>query len=190
MIRTDDAGKLSSNRAGFCQAEDRWNELVSGPRASVRRLAVMCDQLVVFALDDQRYGLPLPAVERIVRVVEITALPQAPDIVLGVVGVQGRVIPVINLRRRFGLAERAMALSDQMVVARTTRRPVVLVVDAVHGVLDYPGQAAVAAQQILPGLAHLAGVAKLDDGLVLIQDLDRFLSLDEEQALARAMEYA
>lgn len=188
----DDAGIGSLTSAGFSQSEDCCDELVSNLRATVRtrRLAVMPEQLVVFALDDQRYGLPLSAVERIVRVVEVTPLPQAPDIVLGVVNVQGRVIPVINLRRRFGLTERAMALSDQMVVARTARRPVALVVDAVQGVLDYPGQAVVAAQQMLPGLPHLEGVVKLADGLVLIQDLDRFLSLDEETALDCAMESA
>ena len=151
---------------------------------------MMGDQFVVFTLDSQRYGLPLRVVERIVRAVEVTVLPQAPDIVLGVVNVQGRIIPVIDLRRRFGLTGRAMALSDQMVVARTTRRPVALMVDAVHGVLDYPGQAAVAAQEILPGLPHLEGVVKLDDGLVLIQDLEQFLSLDEDQALSRALESA
>ena len=152
--------------------------------------AVMSDQLVVFVLDEQRYGLRLSVVERIVRAVEVTPLPQAPGIVLGVVNVQGRVIPVIDLRRRFGLTGRTLGLSDQMVVARTARRLVVLVADAVHGVLDYPGEVAVTAQQMLPGLVHLAGVVKLDDGLVLIQDLDQFLSLDEDQALVRALESA
>ena len=151
---------------------------------------MMGDQFVVFTLDSQRYGLPLRVVERIVRAVEVTPLPQAPGIVLGVVNVQGRVIPVIDLRRRFGLTERTLGLSDQMVVACTARRPVILVADAVHGVLDYPGEAAVAAQQMLPGLVHLAGVVKLDDGLVLIQDLEQFLSLDEDQALSRALESA
>ena len=150
----------------------------------------MRDQFVVFVLDEQRYGLRLSAVERIVRVVDVTPLPQAPDIVLGVINMQGRVIPVINLRRRFGLAERAVTLSDQMLVARTARRSVALLADAVHGVFDCPGEASVAAQELLPELARLEGVAKLDDGLVLIQDLDRFLSLDEEQTLARAMECA
>ncbi len=101
------------------------------------------NQLVVFTLSDQRYGLPLMAVERIVRVVEVTPLPKAPDIVLGVVNVQGRVIPVINVRRRFHLPEREIALTDQMVIARTTRRSVALVVDSVGGVLEYSEQEAI-----------------------------------------------
>jgi purine-binding chemotaxis protein CheW len=129
-------------------------------------------------------------VERVVRVVEVTPLPQAPDIVLGVVNVQGRVIPVVNPRRRFRLPERDIALSDQLVIAHTTRRPVALVVDAVTGVLEYSGREAVGARDIVPGMEYVEGVVKLADGLVLIHDLDRFLSLDEVTALDRAIESA
>jgi purine-binding chemotaxis protein CheW len=108
------------------------------------------NQIVVFTLGDRRYGLPLSAVERIVRVVDVTSLPKAPDIVLGVVNVQGRVIPVINVLRRFRLPEREIALTDQMVVARVARRPVALVVDSVTGALEYSEHEAVAAQDVLP----------------------------------------
>ena len=69
------------------------------------------NQLVVFALDDQRYALHLSAVDRVVPMVRVTPLPKAPDIVIGVVNVQGRVIPVINMRRRFRLPEREAALT-------------------------------------------------------------------------------
>ena len=145
-------------------------------------------RLVVFSLDGQRYALALAAVERVVRAIEITPLPKAPDIVLGIVNVQGRVVPLINVRRRFRLPEREMALTDQIVIAHTARRPVALVVDAVAGVLDYPEREAVAAQDILPGAGYVEGVVKLKDGLILIHNLDRFLSLDEEASLDRALE--
>ncbi|MHB0970455.1 MAG: chemotaxis protein CheW [Thermoanaerobaculia bacterium] len=146
------------------------------------------NRLVVFTLGDWRYGLPLFAVDRIVRVVDVTSLPKAPDIVLGVVNVRGRVIPVINVRRRFRLPEREIALSDQMLIARTTRRPVALMVDAVTGVLHYSEQEAVAAEDVLPELQYVDGLVKLDDGLILIHNLDTFLSLEEEAVLDRALE--
>lgn len=146
------------------------------------------NQLVTFTLSDRRYGLPLSAVERIVRVVDVTSLPKAPDIVLGVVNLQGRVMPVINVRRRFHLPEREIALTDQMVIAHAARRSVALVVDSVTGVLDYSEQGAVAAQEVLPELQYVEGVVKLDDGLILIHDLDTFLSLEEEAVLDRALE--
>ena len=128
--------------------------------------------------------------ERILRAVEITPLPAAPEIVRGVVNVQGRVMAVANIRKRFGLAERPPALSDQMIVARTPRRSVVLVVDAVTGVLEYSEHEAVAAPAIVPGMRYLAGVVKLADGMVLINDLAGFLSLDEERRLDEALSHA
>jgi purine-binding chemotaxis protein CheW len=144
-------------------------------------------QLVVFTLDDRRYGLHLAAVERVVRMVDITPLPQAPRIVEGVVDVQGRVIPVVNVRRRFRLPERDVTVSDQLIIARTSRRSVALVTDGVTGVLEYAEQEVVPADAILPGLEYVAGVVKLADGMALIHDLDRFLSFDEERALKEAM---
>lgn len=145
------------------------------------------NQLVVFALDDQRYALRLSVVDRVVPMVRVTPLPKAPDIVIGVVNVQGRVIPVIDMRRRFRLPEREATLTDRLIVAHTARRPVALAADAVAGVLEYPGQDIVAAQGVLPGVEHVEGIAKLKDGLILIHDLDRFLSLEEEQSLDRAL---
>jgi purine-binding chemotaxis protein CheW len=146
--------------------------------------------LVAFSLDDSRYGLPLEAVERVVRIVEVTALPKAPDIVLGVVNVQGQVMPVVNLRARFRLPERSTVLSDQLLIARTAKRPMALLVDGVGGVLEYSPQEAAAAQAIVPGTDYIAGVVKRADGMILIQDLDRLLSLDEERDLEAAMSHA
>lgn len=148
----------------------------------------MDNQLVVFVLDELRYALHLSVVEQVARVVEITPLPKAPDIVYGIINVQGRVIPVFNVRRRFRLPEREIVLSDRLVIVHTARRPAALAADAVSGVLEYSEQEVVQAQDILPGVEHLEGVVKLEDGLVLIHDLDRFLSLDEETALERALQ--
>ena len=146
------------------------------------------NHLIVFCLDGQRYALSLATVEKVVRAVEVTCLPKAPDIVLGIINVQGRVIPLINIRRRFRLPEREMTLTDQIVIAHTARRPVALVVDAVTGVLECPERKAVAARDILPDVEYVEGVVKLEDGLILIHNLDRFLSLDEEASLDRALE--
>lgn len=148
----------------------------------------LTDQLVVFTLGENRYGLPLASVERAARMVEITPLPKVPDIVLGVINVHGRLVPVVNLRRRFRLPERDIALTDQIIVAHTKHRPVALVADAVLGVLTCSQEQVVGAEQILPTVDYVEGVVKLDDGMVLIHDLDRFLSLDEETALNRALE--
>ena len=135
--------------------------------------------LIIFTLDDQRYALPLPAADRVVRMVAITPLPKAPEIVLGVVNIHGRVIPVINVRQRFCLPQREIALTDQLLVVHTKRRPVALVADAVLDVIACAEQSLIETESILPRLDYVEGVVKLSDGLILIHDLDKFLSLEE-----------
>lgn len=147
-------------------------------------------QLLVFHLDAQHYGLPLACVERVVRIVGITPLPKAPEIVLGLINVQGRVIAVVDARRRFGRPRREPTLSDSLIIARTPARAVALAADSVAGVIECPATEAVPAQAIVPGMEYVEGVAKLDDGMVLIHDLGRFLSLDEEQRLDEAIAHA
>ena len=144
-------------------------------------------QLVVFCLDEQRYALPLAAVERTVRAVEVTPLPKAPDIVFGVIDVQGRVLPVLDLRRRFRLPQREIRPVDQFLIAHTVTRTVVLVIDVAEGVIGLPQSAVIPSTRIVPGLDQIKGVIRLDDGLVLIHDLERCLSLDEARALDEAM---
>lgn len=145
------------------------------------------NQFVVFALDEQRYALHRSAVERIVHMVDVTPLPKAPEIVLGVINVQGQIVPVVNVRKRFRLSEREIDLSDQLILAHTSKRPVALVADAVSGLLERSEREVVVAEKILPGLEYLEGVAKFEDGMILIHDLDRFLSLEEEKTLDEAL---
>lgn len=144
-------------------------------------------RVVVFRLDGQRYALPLAVVERIVRAVEVTPLPRGPPIVLGVINVGGGILPVLNLRRRFLLPEREIGPADQFLIAQTARRAVALVIDEAHGVIEYDPSAVTGLDRIVPGLEQFRGVVKLDDGLVLIHDLETLLSLDEARAMDEAM---
>lgn len=144
-------------------------------------------QLVVFTLDERHYALDLAAVERTVRMVEVTPLPKAPEIVQGVINVQGRIMPVLNIRRRFRLPERAAALTDQLLIARTARRPVAFAVDAVHGVMERPPGDIIKPATVLPGIEYVEGVVKFDDGMIFIHNLEAFLSLEEENTLDEAM---
>jgi purine-binding chemotaxis protein CheW len=150
----------------------------------------MPDQAVVFTLDGQQYGLPLPAVDRTVRMTAITPLPDAPDNVLGIINVRGQIIPVLSLRRRFRLPAREPSLADRLVIARTARRTVALVADAVLDLIGYNRQETVSPHDIFPGIEGIEGVVKLASGLVLLHDLDSFFSLEEDAALERALENA
>jgi purine-binding chemotaxis protein CheW len=144
--------------------------------------------LVVFRLDDRRYALPLAVVERVVRAVDVTPVPSAPAIVLGAINVHGRMLPVLNVRRRFLMPDRAVGADDWFLLARTARRPVALVVDESDGVVRRPQDEIVRSSRIAAGLEPFPGLFQLGDGLVLIHDLERFLSLDEAEALDEAMD--
>jgi purine-binding chemotaxis protein CheW len=145
-------------------------------------------RLVRFNLDDRKYALFLSAVVRIIRVVEITNLPKAPEIIAGIINLQGQVIPVFDIRMRFRLPAREVQLSDQMIIATTARRTVALSVDSVDDVIEIPEERITAAEQILPELGYVEGVMKTEGGMVLIHDLEKFLSLHEEEGLCEAME--
>ena len=144
-------------------------------------------QLLAFGMAQQRYALPLAAVERVVRAVEITPLPKAPPMVLGIVNIGGHIVPVFNVRSRFRLPERDMDLRDQLILGQTEHRMVALVVDEVSAVMERAESEVITAQEILPGLEYVQGVAKLEDGMILIHDLDKFLSSEEEAILDRAL---
>jgi purine-binding chemotaxis protein CheW len=142
------------------------------------------NHLVVFTLDEQRYALHLSVVKRIVRAVEVAHLPQAPQVVLGVVNVQGQVMPVMDIRGRFGLPGREIELDDRFIVAHTGRRPIIVVADAVAGVIAYEEQDVMYAETICSGMEYIEGVVKLSDDMVFIHDLETFLSPAEEHALS------
>lgn len=143
----------------------------------------MWSQLVVFTLDAQLYALPLASVQRVVRMVEVTPLPKAPEIVLGVIDVHGSIIPVMSMRRRFGRPEPEASLNGQLIVADTGTRCVALVVTSVTGVIERTVEEVTEAEKIVPGAQYVEGISKLEDGIVFIPNVDRFLSKKEDQQL-------
>lgn len=145
-------------------------------------------QFVTFTVAGVHYALSVYAVERVEPVVDITPLPKAPKIVLGIINLEGRIVPVVDIRRRFGHPEREILLTDKLIVAATSVRPVALLVDHVEGLLKQQMHEITPSQEVLPGIGYVRGVVKLEDGLVLIHDLNTFLSLEEAQQLCEALE--
>lgn len=139
--------------------------------------------VLVFHLNGQRYGLVSADVRQVVRAVAIAPLPQAPSIVEGVINLRGALVPVLDIRARFELPAKPLALADQLIVATAGRRVVALRVEAP---LDFIAIDPALIEDPAPMVGHvglIAGVAKLPDGLVLIHKLRVFLSAAEGQAL-------
>lgn len=143
--------------------------------------------LAVFVIEGQRYALPVSVVERVLPMVAVSPLPQAPAVVLGVISVHGQVVPVTDFRRRVGLAPREYGVGSHLLVARTRRRTLALAVDEALGVRDVPSEAVTGTDALLPGIGHVAGIVALPDGLLYVHDLETFLSLDEERGLSDAL---
>lgn len=146
------------------------------------------DQIVVFTLDQRLYALTLNTVVRVIHAVEITNLPKAPEIISGIINVKGLIIPVVDVRKRFGLTSRELIPDDQLIIADTGKRQVALWVDTVTGIQDITPRQQINTKETLPFAEYINGVVKVEDDLILIYNLEQFLNLDEELELELALE--
>ncbi len=134
-------------------------------------------QIVGFRIGHETFGLPIALVQEIVRPPEITKVPHAPDYVEGVMNLRGRIVPVIDLRRRFGQNSSEDNKKNRVLVVEIEARAVGLIVDSASEVLKI-GEA-----QIEPppsvlaetGTSYVTGVAKHNGRLIILVDLARIL---------------
>lgn len=136
------------------------------------------DAVVVFALGESRFALSMRVVERVIRAVEVSPLPGHPPEMLGVINLHGRLVPVYDIRARFGHAMREVRTSDHLVIARTGERVVAVLVDRAVDVVSASDTSVRLPADALPGLGDLSGVVMQADGIVPIHDLSRFLPLE------------
>lgn len=140
--------------------------------------------VLVLEVGAHRCGVPLGVVRELHRMVATVPLPQAPPVIEGVIDVRGEVVPVLDLRARLGLARVAPRPSQHLVVVDAGERTMALRADRALDVVTLDDDAGTVGS--LPG-AELAGVGRLDDGLLLIHDVQVFLSRQEEADLDAAL---
>lgn len=140
-------------------------------------------QALIFDVAEQRYGLPVPAALEIFHAVEITPVAGAPSVIEGVVDVRGALCPVVNLRRRFGLGSAPMDLAHHLIMATCSGRTVLLQADRVLDVVEIDPDQMEDILDVLPRAGRISGVARLPDGMVLMTDLDAFLTEAESAEL-------
>ena len=143
--------------------------------------------LLVLALDNERYAIPVVQVREIVRAVAITRLPGAPSVIEGVVNLRGTLTPVFDLRRRFRLPLRDIGLSDLLVVVDAGRRTAMLRVDGALGIRAIDQLELDGAEDLVARSPLISRLAKLPDGVVLIEDVETFLSESESETLDAAL---
>ncbi|MCX8025427.1 MAG: chemotaxis protein CheW [Thermanaerothrix sp.] len=137
------------------------------------------EQLVVFGLGDGMYGLQVEKVEAIIKMQPITRVPKTPVFVRGVTNLRGAVLPVIDLNLRLGRAQTPESPDSRIIVVRSSWGLAGLVVDRVDSVRRVPGNLIEPppAMTRSSGVAYLRGVARLEDYLVLLLDLDSMLQV-------------
>ena len=121
------------------------------------------------------------------RAVSIAPLPKSPPIVEGVINVRGTLVPVLDIRQRFGLPSSPVSPSDHLILAEAGGRTVALRVDRAHELIPVAPHDIIPADITVPGAGMVSGLARLPDGVLVIHDLERFLSLDEAKATDKAL---
>jgi purine-binding chemotaxis protein CheW len=142
-------------------------------------------QLVTFNLGSEEYAVDILKVQEINRMKEITRVPNAPDYVEGVINLRGKVIPVVNLRKKFFLPDRESDTQSRIMIMDIQVITMGLIVDAVSEVLRVPAEIVEPAPPMASsiGTEFIRGIAKLEDRLIILLDMDRLLGKPEEAAL-------
>ncbi len=142
-------------------------------------------QLVSFNLGKEEFAVDILKIQEINRLVEITKVPRSPDFVEGVINLRGKVIPIIDLRKRFNLPASESTKQTRVVVVDIDNMVVGLVVDAVSEVLRLPASTVEPPPPIVAGIdsEYISGVGKLEDRLLILLELDKVLSKDEKKVL-------
>lgn len=142
-------------------------------------------QLVSFRLDQEEYGIEITKVQEIILMGEITRVPQTPNFIKGLINLRSTVIPIVDLRLRFGLKEEPATDDTRIMVVNVMGKTIGIIVDAVSEVLR------ISSEQIAPppptvaglGREYLTGLVKFEKRLLIMLDIDRILAQEESQSL-------
>lgn len=153
--------------------------------------AVELLQLVAFQLGGENFGVDIMQVQEIIRMPEITRIPQSPDYVVGVINLRGKIIVVINLGMRFGLTSKELDDDSRIIVVEVDNHVLGMVVDSVSEVLRLPSEDVEPAPEVIKAKInadYLKGVGKLSDRLLILLDLEKVLTEEEITEVAEAGE--
>lgn len=144
-------------------------------------------KVIIFRLKDEEYGVDVNQVKSIERMERITRVPNTPPFVKGVINLRGVVIPIIDLRNRFGIELLEYNDSTRIVIVNVDDVEVGLIVDAANDVIDIPINAIEPPPKVVGGVEskYLRGVAKLSNRLLILLNLDKVLNPDEVKELEK-----
>jgi len=135
-------------------------------------------ELVLFELGNEIYGVDISVVYEIIRMQAITKVPKAPFFVEGIINLRGRVIPIVDMRKRFGLPKAEQNKDNRIMVLESSGQNVGIIVDAVTEVLRIPSESVEPPSNIIVSSAsdYILGIAKHDKSMIILLDMERVLS--------------
>lgn len=145
-------------------------------------------QMVVFQLGGEEFGVEIMKVQEIIRMPEITQIPQSPDFVEGVINLRGRIIVVINLDKRFNLTSKEIDEHSRIIVVEIGENVVGMIVDSVNEVLRIPVSSVDPAPELIMSnisKEYITGVGKMDNRLLIFLDLAKVLDKKEVEDIAK-----
>ena len=146
--------------------------------------------IVGFKIGKETYGVPISLVHEIVRVPDITQVPETPDFVEGVINLRGKIISVVDLRKRFGEEEIKPHKKNRVIVVENTGRLVGLIVDAASEVMKLPVSQVEPPPNVFTEneITYVTGVGKLNNRLIILVDLQKVLTRGELRKIGEALE--
>ncbi len=142
-------------------------------------------QVVSFSLAKEEYAIEILKVKEIILVEGITRVPQMPDYIEGIINLRGDVVPVLDLRKRFGLSNIEINEETRIIVSRMEKRIIGLIVDSVSQVMKIPNADIQEPPDTIAGLAgeYLTGVGKVAERMIMMLDIEKVLTVHETLAL-------
>jgi len=149
-------------------------------------------QIVIFELAEEQYGLEISAVDSIIAAPDIVSVPHAPSFVEGIAQLRGEVLPIIDLRKRFGLPQQAYSKHTRFVVVGMENMKVGMAVDTVTEVLTLPDDCIEPPSPLVTSSASefVTGVVNTDRHLILLVDLQKVLTVTEKEDLENTVSKA
>lgn len=145
-------------------------------------------QLVTFIIGNEEFAVDIILVHEIIRMIQITKVPNSPDFVDGVINLRGRIIPVINLRYKLGLEKKPTDKNTRIIVVEVNNNTIGFIVDSVREVLRIPESITEAPPELTTNINSnfIKSVGKLDDRLIILIDIQKVISIDEQLEIAQA----
>lgn len=142
-------------------------------------------QVACFSLDNDLYAVDIMRIKEIIRPQKLTPLPQAPSFIDGIINLRGAVIPVVDMRKRFGMPARELTASTRLLIVRLSSQTLGLVVDDVTEVITVPVKEIKPPPVVSAGLIanYLLGVCLSGENMVMLLDIDRLLNINEISVL-------